>query len=1090
MSISRKMSAFVVVSVMLISVPSLWVYYDYTKELFLQKELAALEHISLKTINRKNAENETDISEYASALLAYSKYQGVQHFLLDKHGNAILAGPWQQALEDHRDSFSFSSGDKALLAMLDKPIEEKSESVKPLTIKDIHYHGVAVAIAPMGARYYKLVPTDNVLAPLKQKFVQVSLYGFIALSLLAFIIKVITQRWVVSPLVQIASRIRAYRHSDTLPDLILTNNDEISLLNDALSEMHHELTRDSQQLLDSERRYRQVVTNISEAIVQVDVDKNWLFLSPVWKKLSGYDLHYSLNRQMADFFHPADQVYIKEVVSLLLDNKMKTWSGKLRLKRNDKRNIWVKLSLHGSKDKHGMTLNGTLEDIHFNHISQSINTLIRESEQKVMSSNCSVTTVLEFVTQRISTILDLPLVWVKICEDNQSQILSYAGEVADFLFDGDKTWSGLHSANGPVMEAIKDHIVIRATSLDTLDSDWAQRLEHDDIKDSLFVPFYLAGGKTHAIIGLHSDDANVFEQKLKKIMAEFASALRLVCQMAEDQHLIRLHQAAVEKTANAIMITDFHGRIEWVNQAFTKQTLYHSDEVLGHTPLLLNSDSKEARYSLEDMWATIKQGEVWSGELVNRRKDGRLITVYQTITPLINDLGDISHYVSVSEDVTERKENQQKINFMATHDELTLLPNRNLLNDRLKQAITQAQRHNTKMAVLFIDIDHFKYINDSLGHQVGDELLKVLSERLASVLRQGDTVARFGGDEFVIVLPEIEFDNDIKVISNNLLKEIQRPYDIEGHELLITGSIGISLYPDDANDAEHLIQHADSAMYLAKQQGRNNSQFYTPEINEKVMRRLTLEKALRQAVKLKQFVLYYQPKVDLLSNKITGVEALIRWQHPELGLVSPAEFIPLAEETGVIIELGDWVILEACTQMKKWQDIHPELNNMSINVSARQFWQADFKDQVASIFAETQVRCDSIELELTESVVMDDVDTAITTMKSLKKLGLSLSLDDFGTGYSSLSYLQRFPVDVLKIDRSFVSELKTAKSNSSIIRSIIALANNFGLKVVGEGIEQAFQQQILTELGCDYGQGYYFSRPVNAEQLSKLLTAD
>jgi len=393
--------------------------------------------------------------------------------------------------------------------------------------------------------------------------------------------------------------------------------------------------------------------------------------------------------------------------------------------------------------------------------------------------------------------------------------------------------------------------------------------------------------------------------------------------------------------------------------------------------------------------------------------------------------------------------------------------------------------------VLFIDIDHFKYINDSLGHQIGDELLQSLVQRLTSIiLREEDTVARFGGDEFVVVLPDVNELSYVKDLTSSLLNTIKSPCYIQGHELMVTGSIGISIYPDDASNADELIQNADAAMYLAKEQGRNNSQFYTAKINERITRRVNLEKALRKAVELKQFVLHYQPKIDLMTQKITGVEALIRWQHPELGLVSPLEFIPLAEETGVILEIGDWVMLTACQQMTKWEQHYPELQNISINVSARQFWQKDFLERVQTIVAKTAVSINKVEFELTESVVMNDVDLAIATMEDLKQLGLILSIDDFGTGYSSLSYLQRFPVDVLKIDRSFVNDLTNENDDSAIIHSILALAKNFNLRVVAEGVEEEHQQKALTSLGCHYGQGYYFSRPVNAAEMTQLLGAE
>jgi len=1021
------------------------------------------------------------------------RYQNEQHFVVDKDGRLILAGPWQRELEEKPNSFKLDESEQELSELLLQISNAGVETHRPILFQGVEHQVIVSNILPMDWRSFRLIPTDEIYQPLQKKILKTSVLLLLMAGLLGLMINAAVRKLMVLPLLQMAEQARSYASGDKPTNVIISSHDEVAELNSAFQSMHDELTKDSEQLLQSERRYRQVVTNINEAIIQIDKEHNWQFLSPVWKKLSAYDLQYSLHRPVNEFFHPADRDLISRILELLIDNKQQSWNGEVRLKRLDRRYIWVQLSLHISKEDTERAISGTIENIHINHITRATNQLIRTAEQMVITSNCSVTTILEFLTKELREITDVPLVWVKICKDNEGQILSHAGEISDFLFENNTTWSGLHNDDSPVIASVCDHILVRVTAGSELPLEWQQRLENDGVKDSLFLPFYLAGGETHAVIGLHSQHVNIFDSEFQQVMTDFSAGLRLICQMAEDQNLMRLHRAAVEKTANAIMITDFYGKIEWVNDAFSRQTFFQASEVIGLKPNILNSNNEESKQYREEMWTTIKAGEVWSGEIVNRRKDGSFISVYQTITPLRDDVGEISHYVSVSEDVTERKENEKRIAFMATHDELTELPNRNLLNDRLQHAIAHTKRQQSKMAVLFIDIDHFKYINDSLGHQIGDQLLKSLVARLISELREEDTIARFGGDEFVVLLPEVNHLSDTKELANSLLNKIKEPYDIKGHELMITGSVGISIYPDDATTADDLIQHADAAMYLAKEQGRNNSQFYTPEINERIMRRLNLEKALRKAIELEQFVLYYQPKVDLTTNKIMGMEALIRWQHPEMGLVSPIEFIPLAEETGVILEIGDWVMLTACRQMKAWESDYPELKNMSINVSARQFWQEGFLDRVKDILDETEVTIDKIEFELTESVVMDDVGIAITTMEKLKELGIYLSIDDFGTGYSSLSYLQQFPVDILKIDRAFVNDLKSEESDSAIICSILALADNFNLRVVAEGIEEEYQQKALTSLGCHYGQGYYFSRPVSAkdmaEQLNEQLTA-
>jgi diguanylate cyclase (GGDEF)-like protein/PAS domain S-box-containing protein len=1021
----------------------------------------------------------------------HSDYKSEQHFVIDDKGGFIVAGPWQQELEKGNESFTVQESDKELKQLFNQPLRDGVDYYGAVNLLGKEYQVVAHYIEPMGWKYFRIISTEEILQPLRDKAIRSLFFILFMAALLGVLINMAVSKLMVKPLVLMTERARAYALGSTPSKLTFSSNDEVAELNDAFQLMQNTLTTDAQQLLSSERRYRQVITSINEVLFQVDADCRWQFLSPVWKKLSGFELQHSLYADMVTFFHPVDRDLIGQMVDFLFEEKQTSWNGEVRLRRQDGRYIWVNLSLKLSKAREGefsgALVSGTIENIHISYISREINQLIRSAEQMVLSSNCSVTTLLEFITNKLAMILNLPLVWVKICKDFEGQILSDAGELREFLYENDTTWSGLHAANSPVIKAVREHQVVRAKTNNALPLEWLKRLNHDEIEDSLFLPFFLAGGETHAAIGLHSHNKNIFDDDFQQVMTDFSSGLRLICQMAEDQYLMRLHRTAIEKTANAIMITDRFSKIEWVNDAFVKQTQFSSIDVIGKRPDILNSNNAEASLIIDEIWKTVKSGKVWSGETLTMRKDGSTIPVYQTVTPLVDDLGNTTHFISVSEDVTERKENELRIAFMATHDELTELPNRNLLNDRLNQAIARAKRHNNKMAVLFIDIDHFKFINDSLGHQIGDELLKTLAIRLTSALRQEDTVARFGGDEFVVVLPNITSLQAVSSLANALLDNIKQPYHIEEHELIITGSIGISIYPDNALNGNDLIQHADSAMYSAKEQGRNNTQFYTTAINEKINRRVVLEKALRKAIELQQFVLYYQPKVDLETNTITGMEALIRWQHPELGLISPVEFIPLAEETGIILEIGNWVMLTACSQMVVWENDFPELKNMSINVSARQFWQADFMAQVTQIFSETGVSIGKIEFELTESIVMDDVELAIAMMKKLKRLGVSLSIDDFGTGYSSLSYLQQFPVDVLKIDRTFVNDLNDEDADSAIIRSIIALAENFNLNVVAEGIEQAYQTEILKRLGCQYGQGYYFSQPISVDEMTTKL---
>jgi diguanylate cyclase (GGDEF)-like protein len=435
----------------------------------------------------------------------------------------------------------------------------------------------------------------------------------------------------------------------------------------------------------------------------------------------------------------------------------------------------------------------------------------------------------------------------------------------------------------------------------------------------------------------------------------------------------------------------------------------------------------------------------------------------------------------------ERKNYQVQIEHQANYDALTGLPNRNLLYDRLKQAM-YVQRRVRPVAVVFIDLDHFKFVNDSLGHSIGDKLLKVMGERLRLVLRDGDTVARLGGDEFVLILNDQTQDDVIFRAMQRVNSRMSEPFVIDGKELYVTCSAGISLYPQDGTDVETLLKNADAAMYRAKEHGRNNFQFYTSEMNSMVNERLVLEHSLRRAQERKEFVLYYQTKVDLKTGAIVGVEALLRWIHPERGLILPDLFIPLAEETGLIVQIGEWVLREACTQNRAWQHEGLRPITVSVNVSARQFRQDILVKSVSRILAETGLDPSHLEMELTESMIMHNAEAAIDTLRQLTALGVKLSVDDFGTGYSSLSYLKNLPIDTLKIDQSFVRDIVAGKSDQRVLaRAIISIGHSLDLKVVAEGVETMAQLEYLKKHHCDEVQGYYFSAPIPAEAFRKLL---
>ena len=558
-----------------------------------------------------------------------------------------------------------------------------------------------------------------------------------------------------------------------------------------------------------------------------------------------------------------------------------------------------------------------------------------------------------------------------------------------------------------------------------------------------------------------------------------------------DQAL-RIQSRAVDASVNAVLITtsvEGQNVIEYVNPAFRRITGYETHEVIGKDCRFLQRDDNEQE-GLVALRAAMRANREVSAVLRNYRKDGALFWNQLYIAPVPDADGTITHHVGVINDVTELIRYQEQLEYQASYDALTNLPNRNLLRDRLGQALSRAQRTGGSVAVVFLDLDGFKNVNDSLGHSVGDKLLAVVAGRLAGCVRASDTVARHGGDEFIVVLTDPEDERALNNWAERVRMTIGEAVWVDGHEFYVGCSLGASLFPQDGEDVETLLKKADLAMYRAKDLGRNRFQFYQPEMNESVGTRLNIERRLRRALRDQEFVLHYQPQIDIATSRIVGLEALVRWQDPELGLIMPSEFIPIAEESGMIEGIGEWVLREACRQNKAWQDEGLPAARVSVNLSARQFHRTDIRQVVLSVLKETGLAPQYLEIELTESVIMTNAEEAAAMLIQLHDLGIHLAIDDFGTGYSSLSYLKRFPVDRLKIDRSFVSDIGVSDDDETIITAIITLAHSLKLQVIAEGVETAAQLEFLLEHGCNEIQGYLYSEPVAHSVIPELLQAD
>ncbi|HJW81382.1 MAG TPA: EAL domain-containing protein, partial [Acidiferrobacterales bacterium] len=549
---------------------------------------------------------------------------------------------------------------------------------------------------------------------------------------------------------------------------------------------------------------------------------------------------------------------------------------------------------------------------------------------------------------------------------------------------------------------------------------------------------------------------------------------------------MRKLSSALEQTADSVVITDRNGVIEYVNLGFERLTGYGRADALGQTPRLVKSGKQGAGF-YKKLWDTILAGEVFSDVFVNRRKDGSLYYEEKTISPLKGPAGQVTHFVATGKDVSERVQAQERLQHMAQHDALTELPNRALFLDRLRQSLARARWHQRLVAILFVDMDRFKTINDTLGHEVGDKLLQALAERLTASVREGDTVARFGGDEFVVLLDDVASEKDIGALAQKVIEAIIPPFVIDGQDLYITASIGVSLYPNDGEDSTTLLKNADIAMYRAKDLGKNTYQFYSADMSARAFERLTLESSLRHAIGRNEFRLYYQPQIDTTSGAILGVEALLRWQHPDFGLVAPAEFIPLLEETGLIAPVSEWVFRAACEQLCAWHAAGWPALRMAVNLSPRQFQAAGLAIMIERGLATVGCDPELIELEITENVLLRHAAATLDTLDALRTLGVRLAIDDFGTGYSSLSYLRRYSIDTLKIDRSFVHDVPGDPDDSAIISAIIVMAQSLKLDVIAEGVETEAQRDFLRERGCHMMQGYLFSRPLPADELTALL---
>ncbi len=591
---------------------------------------------------------------------------------------------------------------------------------------------------------------------------------------------------------------------------------------------------------------------------------------------------------------------------------------------------------------------------------------------------------------------------------------------------------------------------------------------------------------------LRRADGSVFPAELRlrphRIEGESLYLLTIddLTRQQEYEDSLALAQQVFDNAAEAVMITDAENRIVRINSAFTRITGWTAEESLGRNPSFLSSGKQSPEFYRE-MWQTLSEAGVWQGEVVNRRRSGQYYPEWLSISTVRNRQGKVTHYLAIFSDISERKRAEGLIHRYSWFDSLTDLPNKALLIDRINQAIIAAQNEGKPLYLLAFNLNRLKHINDSLGHNIGDEVLKIVAQRLVKATREGDTVSRVTGDDFVVVVPRLSQPHRAINLAERLVESINAPMDIQGNAIHITANAGLSVFPADGTEPDTLLMNADAALNHSRTQGQNKIAFFEPHMNAAILEKINLQGELTAALAQHQFLLHFQPQLDLQTQRLTGVEALIRWQHPERGLVSPAVFIPAAEELGLIVQIGDWVIDEACRSLARWRQRGLTELCVAINLSAHQFAHTNLVQTVRDAIVRHGVPPERIELEITEGVAMHDADEVLTRLHELKAIGVQISIDDFGTGYSSLAYLMRFPVDKLKIDQSYVRDMGNSSESDSIVRAIVALAHGLSLAVIAEGVETDAQLDRLKHIGCNEIQGYLLSRPLSFDDVSQWI---
>ena len=814
-----------------------------------------------------------------------------------------------------------------------------------------------------------------------------------------------------------------------------------------------ELNRLQQVARESERKLSTLIDNLRGMVYRCRKDEYWTmkFVSDGCEALTGYTPDELINNSAisyADLIVPDDRKSVEDGINRSTsENKPFELTYRIRRKDGEIRWVWEKgRQIPESSDSPDI-LEGFISDI----------TQITKAKEQLSRAEAEWTQAMD-----------------------QFDDIVYLLDMNRHLLRANNAF--YRTLNATPDECLGRHIV---------------DLIHPFGEDESCVVCQIQEARSESVITMEADDINnptnkPLEITLKLVNDNGGNATGMIVNLhdlsntREIEERLRLSASVFENSVEGVVITNPEGNIIEVNRAFCDILGYPKDEVIGQNPKLFKSGRHDKDF-YRSMWKSLNTAGQWRGEIWNRRKNGSIFPEWLTINSVHDESNKLTHYIGIFSDITHIKRSQEQIDHLSHHDPLTDLPNRLLLQERLEQAIKLANRHDNKLAVVFIDVDRFKQINDSFGHPIGDQLLQNISSRLLGRLSEGDTLARISGDVFVLLLEDVDNAEKTGVAVNNILSAFNDPFQLGSNQISITASVGIALFPGDATDATTLMRNADAALHRAKEAGHNQYQFYTEELTQNAFKRVSLENSLRQAIQQNEFFLVYQPQVEAESERVIGAETLIRWHHPELGPISPAQFIPLAEETGMILEIGNWVLTEACRQGEKWLQQGLDFGRLAINIAGPQIQHGKLADEVSDVLANSGFPPAMLELEVTEGFIMQEAEVAIEQLNLLRDLGITLSIDDFGTGYSSLSYLKRLPIHTLKIDQSFVQDIPENSEDVAITCAIIALGNSLDMSIIAEGVESAEQSQFLKEHGCKLAQGFFYSEPLTASEFEEFL---